>query len=76
MSRPQQYRDVPLPDEWDQWPPDAQVNYLCTAMDRDQLLSLVREEAGIPDDEVGEQSIHKAGLAQLVVTLQDGDVDG
>lgn len=76
MSRPQTYRDVDLPTEWDSYPTDAKVNYLSTVMDRDQLLTLVGERAGIPDDEIGEQSIHKTGLAQLVVVLGgDGDAD-
>lgn len=69
--RPQSYRDVDLPDTWDEWSTDAQVNYLCTVMDRDQLMKVIAEMANIPDDEVGEQSIHKAGLAQLVVVLDD-----
>lgn len=72
MSRPQQYREVELPDEWTEWPEDAKVNYLASAMDRDQLLSLVGEHAGIPDSEIGAQSIHKSGLAQLIVVLAGG----
>lgn len=71
MTRPQVYRDVDLPDEWDSYPTDAKVNYLASVMDRDQLLRQVGEAAGIPDDEIGEQSIHKTGLAQLVVVLQE-----
>ena len=74
MTRPQQYREVELPDEWLDWPEDAKVNYLASAMDRDQLLSLVGEHADIPDSEIGAQSIHKSGLAQLIVVLE-GDSD-
>lgn len=70
MSRPHQYREVELPDEWTEWPDDAKVNYLASAMDRDQLLSLVGEYAGVPDSEIGKQSIHKSGLAQLIVVLE------
>lgn len=73
MSRPQQYREVELPDEWVEWPEDARVNYLASAMDRDQLLDLVGEHAGIPDEEIGKQSIHKSGLAQLIVVLAGDD---
>ena len=70
MSRPHQYREVELPDEWTEWPDDAKVNYLASAMDRDQLLSLVGEYVGVPDSEIGKQSIHKSGLAQLIVVLE------
>lgn len=73
MSRPQTYREVGLPDEWEQWPDDAKVNYLASTMDRDQLLSRVGDLAGIPDDEIGKQSIHKSGLAQLITTLEGDD---
>lgn len=71
MSRPQRYRDVELPEEWDKFGEDAKVNYLSTVMDRDQLLEEVAAAGNIPDSEVGEQSMHKAGLAQLLVTLED-----
>jgi hypothetical protein len=40
-------------------------------MDRDNLLKLVGELADIPDDEIGAQSIHKNGLAQLIVRLEE-----
>jgi hypothetical protein len=69
-TRPQSYRDVDIPDAWDDWPDDAKVNYLSTAMDRDQLLETVGELAGIPDGEIGEQSLWKSALAQLVVVLE------
>lgn len=72
MSRPQAYRDIELPDTWNEWPTDAKVNYLASAMDRKQLLETVGALAGLPDDEIGKQSIHKSGLAQLIVVL-DGD---
>jgi len=71
MSRPQTYRDVDLPDEWGSFPTDAKVNYLATVMDRDQLLATVGELADIPDDEIGAQSIHKSGLAQLITELEE-----
>lgn len=75
MSRPQKYRDVDLPDEWPEWPEDAKVNYLASVMDRDQLLRLVGEYGGVPESEIGKQSIHKSGLAQLIVVLA-GENDG
>lgn len=73
MSRPQTYRDVTLPDEWDKFGTDAKVNYLCNVVDRDQLLDLVGEAGNVPEDEIGEQSFYKAGLAQLLVTLEEVD---
>jgi len=71
MTRPQVYREVDLPEQWDDYPTDAKVNYLATVMDRDQLLATVGELAGIPDDEIGAQSIHKSGLAQLITELEE-----
>lgn len=73
MSRPQSYRDVNLPEEWDKFGVDAKVNYLSTVMDRDQLLDSVGELADIPDEEIGEQSLHKNALAQLVVVLENNE---
>lgn len=71
MPRPQTYRGVDLPDEWDSYPTDAKVNYLASVMDRDQLLNMVGESADIPDDEIGAQSIHKSGLVQLITVLEE-----
>ena len=51
MSRPQVYRDVDLPDKWAEWPESAKVNYLSSAMDRDNLLRLVGEAGNVPEDE-------------------------
>lgn len=72
-SRPQTYRDVDLPDNWETFPDNAKVNYLSSVMDRNQILEVVADLAEIPDDEIGEQSIHKSGLAQLVVALEKRD---
>lgn len=71
MTQPHKYRDVTLPDEWTSYPAAAKVNFLATVMDRDQLLEMVGDLADIPDEEIGAQSIHKNGLAQLIVTLED-----
>lgn len=73
MSKPQTYRDVDLPDEWNKFGDDAKVNYLCNVVDRDQLLELVGDAGNVPNHEIGEQSFHKAGLAQLLVTLEKVD---
>jgi len=70
MPKPQTYREVDLPDQWDDYPADAKVNYLATVMDRDQLLETVGDLGDVPDEEIGAQSIHKSGLAQLIVTLE------
>lgn len=71
MSRPQTYRDVDLPENWDDFPVDAKVNYLATVMDRNQLLHTIAELGDIPSDEVGAQSFLKSGLAQLIVKLEE-----
>jgi hypothetical protein len=64
---------VDLPEEWEAFSVDAKVNYLSTVMDRGELLRRVGKTAGIPEYEIGKQSIHKAGLAHLVVALtEDG----
>lgn len=65
--------DVPLPDEWDEWPEEAKINYIASTMDREQMLSMAADLADIPDDQVGAQSFLKAGLAQLIVTLEECD---
>lgn len=70
--RPQTYRDVDLPATWDEWDVNAKVNYLCTVTDRNSLMQMIGEKAGVPDDEIGPQSIHKAGLAQVLVALTEG----
>lgn len=71
MSQPQVYRDVDIPDKWEHFSMDAKVNYLSTLMDRKQILELVGEAADIPEEEIGEQSIHKTGLAQIAVKLEE-----
>jgi hypothetical protein len=73
MSCPYQYRKVAFPDERTKWPDDTKATPLVSAMDRDQLLSLVGEYAGVPDSEIGEQSIHKSSLAQLIVVFEGED---
>lgn len=61
--------DVPVPEQWGEWPPEARINYLASTMDREQLLALAGEAADIPSEQIGAQSFLKAGLAQLVVRL-------
>jgi hypothetical protein len=70
MPRAHTYRRVDLPEEWESFPADAKVNYLASTMDRDQLLATVGDLGDVPDSEIGAQSIHKSGLAQLIVTLE------
>lgn len=73
MSRPQEYRNIEIPETWDEWPENAKINYLCSAADRDRLLEFVGELADIPESEIGEQSIHKSGLAQLIIKLEENN---
>lgn len=67
------FNDPELAESVADWPTDAKVNYLASAMDRKQLLELVGELADLPDDEIGKQSIHKSGLVQLAVILEEKD---
>lgn len=70
-SRPQTFREVDLPDEWETYSRDAKVNYLSNVMDRDQLLSEIADLADLADESVGEQSLKKSGLAELFISLQN-----
>lgn len=75
MSRAPGIPWVPLPEERDEWPEAARVNYLESTLDRGQLLALVGDLADIPEDEIGQQSLLKNGLAQFIVApeaVEDG----
>lgn len=64
MSKPQTYRKVDIPRNFDQWGTDAQVNYLCNAMDREQLKALLRE---LHDLEERDGRFLKDELAEIAV---------
>ena len=71
MSRPQTYRDVDVPDTFDKWDSDAQINYLCSCMDRAQIANYVRE---IHDLETREKPLFKKDeLAQIAVQWVNSD---
>lgn len=72
MSKVQQFRDVTIPDEYDDWPADAQINFLCNCLDREQIANYVREEYGLePRDK---PLFRKDELAQIAIAGgHDGD---
>lgn len=71
MSRPQTYREVDVPDNFGEWDHAAQINYLQTAMDRDQLANYVREMHGL---ETREKPLFKKDeLAEIAVTQVNHD---
>jgi hypothetical protein len=66
-SRPQTYRDVDVPDNFPEWDKPAQINYLQTAMDREQLANHVREVYGL---ETRDKPLFKKDeLAQIAVEV-------
>ena len=67
MSRPQTYRDVDVPDNFSEWDTAAQINYLQTAMDREQLANFVREQYGL---ETRDKPLFKKDeLAEIAVQM-------
>jgi hypothetical protein len=70
MSKPQTYRKVDIPRNFDQWGTDAQINYLCNAMDRDQIADFLREVHGL--DEREEPTFLKDELAEIAVDKVSG----
>lgn len=65
MSRPQTYREVDVPDRFGEWDTAAQINYLQTAMDREQLANYVREVHGL--DTRDKPLFKKDELAEIAV---------
>ena len=64
MSRPQTYRNVEIPDTFADWSIDARVNYLCNAMDREQIAATVREMHGLEPE--NKTHFGKDELAEMV----------
>lgn len=73
MSRPQQYRDVDVPDNFEEWSVDARVNYLANSMDRQQIANYVREVAGL--EERDQPTFLKDELVEMAIRLQERDSD-
>lgn len=64
MSHAQTYREVDIPRNFDQWGTDAQVNYLCNAMNRADLTETLRELHEF--EQHGSMHLRKDELAELV----------
>lgn len=58
------------PDRWEEWPQEAKIEFVSNVITREAVLELIGDLADMPD-EIGEQSIHKGGLAKLVVILDE-----
>ena len=65
MTRPQQYRDVDVPEGFDEWPVNARVNFLCNALDAVQLADYLRERFGM--EPRGEPQFLKDELAEILI---------
>jgi len=69
MPQPQEYRDVEVPDNFDEWDVNARVNYIANAMDRTQIADYLREVAGMePRDE---PTFKKDELTEIIIRLQE-----
>lgn len=71
MPKPQQYRNVNVPDNFEDWDVDARVNYLANAMDRTQIADYLREVAGLEKRE--EPTFLKAELTEIIIKVQNND---
>lgn len=69
MPKPQEYRDVDVPDNFTEWDVDARVNYLANAMDRTQIADYLRETAGIEARD--EPTFMKDELTEIIIRLQE-----
>lgn len=63
MTKIQSYLDVEVPERFEEWDLNAQVNYLSGAMDREQIADYVREVHGL--DQRGEPTFLKSELAEI-----------
>lgn len=69
MPKPQTFRDVDVPDNFDEWDVDARVNYLANAMDRTQIADHLREVCGM--DTRGEPTFLKDELTEIIIKVQE-----
>jgi len=68
MPNIHEYRDVDVPENFDEWDVNAQVNYLSNAMDREQIANYVRELAGV--DRRDKPLFTKDELTEIALQLQ------
>jgi len=69
VPKPQQYRDVEIPNGFDNWDVNARVNYLAGAMDRTQIADYLREITGQETRE--EPTFKKDELVEIIIKVQE-----
>lgn len=69
MPKPQEFRDVDVPDNFDEWDVNARVNYIANAMDRTQIANYLREIAGLENRD--EPTFRKDELTEIIIRLQE-----
>jgi len=69
MAKPQQYLDVEVPDNFDEWNTNAQVNYLGNTMDNTQVANYLRELAGIEARDVPQFKKHE--MIQIALAIRE-----
>lgn len=67
MARPQQYREVDVPESFAEWDKNAQINYLCGCLNREQMANYVREQCGV--EERDKPLFRKDELAEIAVAV-------
>jgi len=65
MAKVQNFREVSVPDHFEDWDDAAQLNYLQSAMDREQLANYVREIHGLETRD--KPLFRKDELAQIAI---------
>jgi hypothetical protein len=71
MPKPQEFRDVEIPDNFEEWDVNARVNYLANALDRTQIADHLRDVAGLePRDE---PTFLKDELVEIIIQLQNNE---
>jgi len=69
MAKMQEYLDVEVPENFDEWSTEAQVNFLGNAMDTTQVADYLRESAGI--ESRGVPPFKKNEMIQMIIQLQE-----
>jgi len=71
MAKMQEYLDVDVPGNFEEWSVEAQVNYLGNAMDTTQVANYLRDAAGIEKRDVPQ--FKKNEMIQMIIQLQNDD---
>jgi hypothetical protein len=69
VAKPQAYRDVEIPNGFDEWDINARVNYLAGAMDRTQIADYLREITG--QEKRQEPTFLKDELVEIIIKVQE-----